>query len=84
MPEGDAVFLTARRLDRALAGQELTRTDFRWPSLATVSLAGARVLRTATHGKHLLTRMEHDGRELTLHTHLKMEGRWRTIDVGRK
>ena len=84
MPEGDAVFLTARRLDRALAGQQLTRTDFRWPSLATVSLAGATVLRTATHGKHLLTRMQHDGRELTLHTHLKMEGRWRTIDVGRK
>src|SRR5690606_41690050 len=29
-----------------------------------------------TYGKHLLTRLE-DGR--TLHTHLRMEGRWRLI-----
>ena len=62
MPEGDAVFLTARRLDRGLAGRVLTATDFRWPSLATVDLSGATVLGTATHGKHLLTRLEHDGR----------------------
>ncbi|WP_183098846.1 Fpg/Nei family DNA glycosylase [Nocardioides pelophilus] len=84
MPEGDAVFLTARRLDRALAGRVLTATDFRWPSLATVDLSGAVVRGTGTHGKHLLTRLEHDGRELTLHTHLKMEGVWRIVDAGRR
>ena len=84
MPEGDAVYLTARRLDRALAGKTLTRSQFRWPSLATVDLAGATVRRTATHGKHLLTRIERDGTPLTLHTHLKMEGRWRVVDRGRK
>ena len=55
----------------------LTATDFRWPSLATVDLSGATVLGTGTHGKHLLTRLDHDGRRLTLHTHLKMEGVWR-------
>jgi endonuclease-8 len=84
VPEGDAVYLTARRLDRALAGQTLTRSQFRWPSLATVDLAGATVQRTGTHGKHLLTRLERDGVPLTLHTHLKMEGRWRVVDLGRR
>jgi endonuclease-8 len=84
MPEGDAVFLTARRLDRGLASRVLTATDFRWPSLATVDLAGATVHGTGTHGKHLLTRLEHDGRRLTLHTHLKMEGGWRLVEAGRR
>lgn len=84
MPEGDAVYLTARRLDRALAGQVLTGSDFRWPTLATVDLSGAKVLRTGTHGKHLLTRLDHAGRPLTLHTHLKMEGVWRVVDRGRR
>jgi len=84
MPEGDAVYRTARRLDDALAGRVLVRTHFRWPSLATVSLTGATVRGTATHGKHLLTRLRHDGRELTLHTHLKMEGSWRVFAAGQK
>ena len=84
MPEGDAVALTARRLDRGLAGRSLTATDFRWPSLATLDLAGATVRRTATHGKHLLTRLDRDGTPLTLHTHLKMEGRWRVVRAGER
>jgi endonuclease-8 len=75
VPEGDTVYRAARSLDRALAGQVLTRTDFRVPQLATVDLAGATVLRTQSRGKHLLTRIE--GRQAwTLHTHLKMEGAW--------
>lgn len=84
MPEGDAVFLTARRLDRGLAGQRLTGSDFRWPSLATVDLSGGTVHHTATYGKHLLTRLDHEGRALTLHTHLKMEGVWRVVDTGQR
>jgi len=84
MPEGDAVFLTARRLDRGLAGQRLTASDFRWPSLATVDLSGSAVIGTDTHGKHLLTRLDHDGRALTLHTHLKMEGVWRVLSAGQR
>ncbi|HWI43563.1 MAG TPA: DNA-formamidopyrimidine glycosylase family protein [Nocardioides sp.] len=80
MPEGDAVWLTARRLDRALAGQVLTASSFRVPQLATTDLTGARVDSTATHGKHLLTRLTTvDGQDLTLHTHLKMEGVWRVV-----
>lgn len=73
MPEGDSVLRTARSLDRALAGAVLVRAELRWPTVAAVDLRGRTVLGTATYGKHLLTRFD-DG--LTLHTHLRMEGRW--------
>lgn len=83
MPEGDAVRRTAHRLDRALAGHVLRASDFRVPQLATADLSGGTVLRTRTHGKHLLTRVKMpDGRRLTIHTHLRMEGRWRTVRPG--
>ncbi len=72
MPEGDTVWLTARRLDQALSGRELTKTDFRVPQLAEVDLTGQPVEQTVSRGKHLLTRLP----ELTVHTHLKMEGSW--------
>ena len=85
MPEGDAVRRTADRLDRALAGRVLVAADLRVPALATVDLAGARVAGTATHGKHLLTRLTRtDGTALTLHTHLRMEGSWRVVATGRR
>lgn len=76
MPEGDVVLRVARRLDAALAGEVLTRGELRWPTLGGTDLAGTTVVGTGTHGKHLLTRLA-DGR--TLHTHLRMEGRWRVI-----
>jgi endonuclease-8 len=78
MPEGDTVWQTARRL-AVLSGQQLTATDFRVPSVATVDLGGRRVLETVARGKHLLTRFEGD---TTLHTHLKMEGRWDVHPAG--
>ncbi|HWJ11315.1 MAG TPA: DNA-formamidopyrimidine glycosylase family protein [Nocardioides sp.] len=85
MPEGDAVRRTGDRLDRALAGQVLTGSDFRVPQLATTDLTGALVERTATHGKHLLTRLTTSGGDrLTLHTHLKMEGSWRVVAAGER
>ena len=71
MPEGDTVYRAARKLDQALSGQVLTQSDFRIPSLATSDLSGATVRETISRGKHLLTRFDND---LTLHTHLKMEG----------
>ena len=74
MPEGDTVWRTARRLHLALAGRELTRTDLRWPSLATVDLTGRTTLEVVARGKHLLHRIEGG---LTLHSHLRMEGSWR-------
>lgn len=78
MPEGDTVYQTARRL-AALTGHTLTASDFRVPSLATSDLSGRVVLGTEPRGKHLLTRVEGG---LTLHTHLRMEGRWDVQAAG--
>jgi endonuclease-8 len=74
MPEGDVVWRTARSLDDALAGRVLSRSDFRVPRYATTDLTGRKVTETISRGKHLLTRVEGD---ITVHTHLKMEGNWR-------
>lgn len=76
MPEGDIVARVARRLDLALAGRVLVRGEMRWPNLGGTDLAGVAVVGNAPVGKHLLTRLD-DGR--TLHTHLRMEGRWRLV-----
>ncbi len=80
MPEGDTVWLAGRRLDQALGGRELTGSDFRVPSLATVDLAGRRVAEVVSRGKHLLTRISPD---LTLHTHVRMDGTWHLYRPGR-
>ncbi|OMH23563.1 DNA glycosylase [Tersicoccus phoenicis] len=72
MPEGDTVWRSARNLDRALAGQVLTRCDLRVPSVATVDLTGQPVHGVVSRGKHLLMRIG----ESTVHSHLKMEGSW--------
>jgi endonuclease-8 len=78
VPEGDTVWNTARALHRALAGERLTGSDFRVPKLATTDLAGWTVLESASRGKHLLLRLRHEDRALTLHSHLRMDGEWRT------
>jgi endonuclease VIII len=74
VPEGDVVWYTAQRLHEALAGQVLTRSDFRVPRYATVSLRGEVVTEALSRGKHLLIRT---GNGYTVHTHLKMDGFWR-------
>ena len=53
---GDVVWPTARRLHEALAGQVLTRSDFRVPRFATVDLTGQLVTEVVARGKHLLIR----------------------------
>jgi endonuclease VIII len=78
MPEGDTVWLTARRLDEALSGAALTVSDFRVPEWAEVDLRGRRVTETVSRGKHLLTRVE----DVTIHSHLKMEGSWHIYRLG--
>lgn len=79
MPEGDTVWLTAKRLNQALAGRPLTLSDFRVPALATVDLVGRSVDEVIARGKHLLTRLD-DG--LTLHSHLRMDGSWYLSRTG--
>ena len=74
MPEGDTVWLTARRLHEALAGRVLTRSDVRVPRYATTDLSGRVVTGCVARGKHLLTRVAGG---VTVHTHLRMDGSWR-------
>jgi endonuclease VIII len=87
VPEGDTVLRTAQRLDQALTGDVLIRGELRWPGLGDANLRGREVLGTRAYGKHILTRLgpETAGAQrfpttsagpLTLHSHLKMEGRW--------
>jgi endonuclease-8 len=83
VPEGDTVWRAAHRLDQALSGKVLTRTDVRVPPYATWDLAGATVTETVSRGKHLLTRIDGD-QPWTLHTHLKMEGAWRVLAPGQR
>lgn len=76
MPEGDAVRRTARRLDAALVGQTLRIAQLRVPAAATADLVGYTVTGTHVHGKHLLLRLTRGSQRLTLHSHLRMDGRW--------
>jgi endonuclease VIII len=79
MPEGDTVWLSARRMHEALAGHRLTRTDFRVPALATIDLSGHDVVEVVPRGKHMLTRVSGG---LTLHTHFMLTGAWRLVLAG--
>ncbi|MFC1430274.1 DNA-formamidopyrimidine glycosylase family protein [Streptacidiphilus sp. N1-3] len=81
MPEGDSVFRVAAQLQQVLGGRVLTLADLRVPAHATADLVGRRVLEVAPRGKHLLTRL--DG-GLTLHTHLRMDGRWKVFTAGER
>lgn len=72
MPEGDSVWRTAHALAAAFTGTVLTRCDVRVPAFATVDLTGETVRSVESRGKHILHRIG----DLTLHSHLKMEGAW--------
>jgi endonuclease-8 len=81
VPEGDTVWLAGKRLHEALAGRRLTRFDLRVPRQATADLTGRDVLAVRARGKHLLARI---GGGLTLHSHLRMDGRWQLVRAGER
>jgi len=81
VPEGDSVWRTGRRLNRGLAEQVIVHSDFRVAQHATADVNGLRVLGTETHGKHLFTRFDGD---VTLHTHLRMDGEWTVLGPGKR
>ena len=78
MPEGDTVYKSAKLQNEVLAGAVLTGFDLRVPRFATSDLTGETVHEVVSRGKHLLHRIG----DFTLHTHLKMEGAWRTYAPG--
>ena len=77
MPEGDTIHRAAHRIEEALVGKPIAEIETphprhaldRWPE----RLAGRAVRRVDARGKHLFIRFEGD---LTLHSHLRMTGRW--------
>jgi endonuclease VIII len=80
MPEGDTVWLTAKRLHAGLAGSPVTTFDLRVPQLATADLRGDTITEVTARGKHILMRFAGG---LTLHSHLRMDGSWRLAASGR-
>jgi endonuclease VIII len=85
MPEGDTIHNAALRVGGALVGHKILELDTphprhrmdRWPE----RLAGKAVRAVDAHGKHLFVRFEGD---LTLHSHLRMGGKWGVYERGRR
>ena len=85
MPEGDTIHNAALRVGGALVGKEIREIETpqarhrmdRWPE----RLAGRAVRAVEARGKHLLVRFEGD---LTLHSHLRMGGKWGVYERGRR
>ena len=79
MPEGDTIHYAANKIRPVLQGHvpdsiETPHPRFgrdRWPQ----KLAGAAVRSVDAHGKHLFIRFDNG---LTIHSHLRMTGTWRT------
>ena len=85
MPEGDAIFRTAKTLHRALAGSAVTRFESVFPALTRVDhdrpLTGRTIESVASRGKHILMTFSGD---LILRTHMKMSGRWHLYRPGER
>ena len=85
VPEGDTIHYAARRIGAALVGREIVEIETpqprhsldRWPE----RLRGRAVRRVDAHGKHLFVRFEGD---LTLHSHLRMTGKWGVYRRGER
>ena len=85
MPEGDTIHCAARRISGALVGKEIASIETphprfardRWPE----RLNGRAVRAVDSKGKHLFIRFEGD---LTLHSHLRMNGWWGVYERGRR
>jgi endonuclease VIII len=85
VPEGDAIHSAARRIREVLVGTQIEEIETpqprhaldRWPE----RLDGRAVRAVDARGKHLFIRF--DG-ELTLHSHLRMRGRWSVYRRGER
>ena len=85
MPEGDAIFRTARTLHRALAGAIVTRFESVLPALWRVHedapITGRTVDTVESAGKHVLMRFSGG---LLLRTHMRMNGSWHIYRPGER
>ena len=81
MAEGDSIARLAARLDAVTAGSTITACDVRHPRFATADLTGQRIVGWVPRGKHLLMRTD---AAVTVHSHLRMSGRWTVLGAGRR
>jgi endonuclease-8 len=83
MPEGDTIFRAARTLNRALAGQVVTKFETQLAHLARVDydtpVAGRIVESVESSGKWMSM---HFSGDLTLLTHMLMSGSWHIYRPG--
>jgi endonuclease-8 len=91
VPEGDAIFRTARTLQRALGGRVVTRFESVFPALTRVHddapITGRTVESVSAAGKHVLMRLSARGQTqgpLTLRTHMRMNGSWHVYRPGER
>ena len=85
MPEGDTIHSAARRIRAVLVGSAIEEIETpqprhaldRWPE----RLGGRAVRAVDARGKHLFIRFDGD---LTLHSHLRMRGRWSVYRRGER
>ncbi len=85
MPEGDTIHHAARRVGAALVDREILSVETPnprhgkdgWPE----RLQGRGVRTVDAHGKHLFLRFDGD---LTLHSHLRMTGKWGVYRRGER
>ena len=85
MPEGDAIFRTARTLHRALAGRKVVRFESALPKLTRVHedmpVSGRIIESVRAAGKHVLI---HFSGDLLLRTHMRMNGSWHVYRPGER
>jgi len=99
VPEGDAIFRTARTLNRALAGYEVVRFESVLPALTRIHedtpITGRTIESVTAAGKHVLMRFSalrqaqgapsaSRGGGLILRTHMRMNGSWHIYRPGER
>src|SRR6195952_1153682 len=85
MPEGDTIYRSARAIQKAIGGKEITGFDTGLAKIARVNddtpLIGRTVEKVTSHGKWLLIYFSGD---LILVTHMLMSGTWHLYRTGEK
>ena len=79
MPEGDTLFRAARELDARLTSGAVTAFSSVLGERVDRGRVGRKITRVESRGKNLLVFFE-DG--WTLHTHLRMSGRWAVFPIA--
>lgn len=80
MPEGDTLFIAAKKLGAILTGRVITRFASPLPELKEQGVEGLTVSVVRAHGKHVIIELS-DGRALL--SFLRMQGKWSAFEKSR-